>query len=303
MSVFPLLDRRTAIVRCVEQLAGETLFHGVLGPTTRRADQPADRERLAAIRADFNRHLIGGATDAARPNLDRRADIAQRVVEHAQRVLAGPLLDAVERPIDDAFGGRLLARIHQAVDELREDHIAELGVRQDLPLFGGATTRHARSSSSLLCLLRTLRAVLRTALTAVLDTLGIQRAANDMVSYARQIFDATATNHDDRMLLQIMAFARDVARDFEAVGQPHARNLAQRRVRLLRRRRIDPGANTALLRASLQRRHLVACLLRRPGVPDQLVDGRHRLTPHVKQKRQTTRIGIAGMASSHATRR
>src|SRR5262249_2787880 len=81
----------------------------------------------------------------------------------------------------------------------------------------------------------------------------------------------------DRVLLQIMALARDVADHLEAVGEADLGDLAQRRVRLLRRRGVDAGAHAALLRALLQRRHLLLRMLRDARLADQLVDGRHRL--------------------------
>src|ERR1041385_5125309 len=123
--------------------------------------------------------------------------------------------------------------------------------------------------------LRTLGAVLRTALLAVLDALSIQHAAENVVAHAGQVLDAAAADHDHRVLLQVMAFTRDVTDHLEAVGQGHLGDLAQRRVRLLRRGRIDARADTALLRAALQRRHLLLRLLHHPRAGDQLVDRRH----------------------------
>src|SRR5690554_4928055 len=82
-------------------------------------------------------------------------------------------------------------------------------------LASGRTSRFSaarrRDILSSLALLRTLRAVLRTALLAVLDTLRIEGAANDVVANARQVLHATTADHDHRMLLQIMTLARDVA--------------------------------------------------------------------------------------------
>src|SRR5205807_2069057 len=63
--------------------------------------------------------------------------------------------------------------------------------------------------------------VFRTPLFAVLHALGIEHAAQDMVTHTRQILHAAAANHHDRMLLQIVALAGDVADHFEAVGEPH----------------------------------------------------------------------------------
>src|SRR6202161_2299671 len=73
-------------------------------------------------------------------------------------------------------------------------------------------------------LLRALGAVLGSALFAVLHALRIEHAAQDVVAHARQILDATAADHHHRMLLQVMALARDVTDDLEAVGQPHPGN-------------------------------------------------------------------------------
>src|SRR5215472_12797 len=123
--------------------------------------------------------------------------------------------------------------------------------------------------------LRTLGAILRTALLAVLDALGIQHAAENVVAHAGQVLDAAAADHDHRVLLQVMAFTRDVTNHLEAVGQAHLGDLAQRRVRLLRRRGVDARAHATLLRRLLQRRHLLARLLHHARTCDQLVDRRH----------------------------
>src|ERR1043165_6828151 len=90
--------------------------------------------------------------------------------------------------------------------------------------------------------------VFRASLLPVLDALGIERTANDVVAHARQVLDPAAADQDNRVLLQVVALAADVTDDFEAVGEPHLGNLAKRRVRLLRRRRVDPRADPPLLR-------------------------------------------------------
>src|SRR5580658_9632152 len=123
--------------------------------------------------------------------------------------------------------------------------------------------------------LRPLRAVFGSALSAVFDALRIEYAAQNVVAHAGQILDAAAADHHHRMLLQVMALARDVADHLEAVGQPDLGDLAQRGVRLLRRRGVDAGADTALLRALLQSRHLLLRVLRHPRLANELVDRRH----------------------------
>src|SRR4051795_7941432 len=100
-------------------------------------------------------------------------------------------------------------------------------------------TRHLICSR----LLRTLRAVLRTTLLTVLDALSVEDAAEDVVAHAGQILDATAADHDHGVLLEVMTLTRDVADHLEAIGQAHLGDLAQRRVRLLRRRGVDARAH------------------------------------------------------------
>src|SRR5438105_12024674 len=98
----------------------------------------------------------------------------------------------------------------------------------------GKTSRltAARRRDMTLSLFRALRAVLRTALAAVFDALGIERAADDVVPHTWKVLYPAATDQDDRMLLKIVALPGNVARDLEPVRQTHARHLAQRGIRL-----------------------------------------------------------------------
>lgn len=68
-------------------------------------------------------------------------------------------------------------------------------------------------------LLRTLRTVLGAALLAVLDALGIENTTDDVATHARQVLYAAAADHDHGVFLKVMTFARNVADDFEAVGE------------------------------------------------------------------------------------
>src|SRR6185503_20831881 len=102
-------------------------------------------------------------------------------------------------------------------------------------------------------LLRALGAVLGPALLAVVDAMGVERAADDVVAHARQVLHATAADEHGVVLLQRVALTRDVGGDLHPVGEADARDLAEGRVRLLRRGGVDAGADTALLRAALER--------------------------------------------------
>src|SRR5262249_49357532 len=125
-------------------------------------------------------------------------------------------------------------------------------------------------------LLRPLCSVFGAPLLPILHALGIEHTAQDVVAHPRQVLDAAAADHHHGMLLQIVAFARDVADHLEAVRESHLRDLAQGRVRLLRGRGVNPGTHATLLRALLQRRHLLLRMLRNARLADELVDGRHR---------------------------
>src|SRR6476661_8133977 len=124
-------------------------------------------------------------------------------------------------------------------------------------------------------LLGTLGAVLGTGLPAVLDALRVEDAAEHVVPHAGKVAHTAAADQHDAVLLEVVALAGNVADHFALVGQAHLGHLAQRRVRLLRGRRIDAGADAALLRVLLHRRDLRLGLLRFATLADQLVNRRH----------------------------
>ena len=104
---------------------------------------------------------------------------------------------------------------------------------------------------------------------------GVERPADDVVPHARQVLHAAPADEHDRVLLQVVAHARDVGRDLDAVGEPDARDLAQRRVRLLRRRGEDAHAHAPLLRRSLKSRAVGLRAKLRATDPDELADRGH----------------------------
>src|SRR6185436_17738924 len=128
--------------------------------------------------------------------------------------------------------------------------IADCGILND-PINPQSAIRNPQSA---LRLLWSLGSVLGPSLHPALDADRVERPAHDVIADARQILDAAAADQHQRVLLQVMADAGDVGRHLDAVGQPDARHLAQRRVRLLGR--LGEDADAALLRAVLQRRAL-----------------------------------------------
>jgi hypothetical protein len=123
--------------------------------------------------------------------------------------------------------------------------------------------------------LRPLGSILRSALFTVGHAGGIQRAPNHVVAHARKILHTTPADEHNRVLLQIMANPRDICGHFDPVGEPHAGNFPQRRIGLLGSRSIDTGANSPLLRATLQRRARCLPAWRFPPVSHKLVKRRH----------------------------
>ena len=55
----------TAVVGSVENLTRQTVSHGALGALAGKLDQPAQRQSLTTLGADFDRHLVSGTADAA----------------------------------------------------------------------------------------------------------------------------------------------------------------------------------------------------------------------------------------------
>src|SRR3954451_17431889 len=124
-----------------------------------------------------------------------------------------------------------------------------------------------------------LRAVPAARLLAVLDTLGVERAADDLVADTGEVLHPAAADEHDRVLLEVVADTRDVSGDLDAARQAHAGNLAEGRVRLLRGRGVDAGADTASLGRTLQGRRLVLRHLVLSALADQLVDRGHLVVP------------------------
>src|SRR4051794_19138112 len=132
-----------------------------------------------------------------------------------------------------------------------------------------------RGASALLLL----RAVAAASLLAVLDALGVERAADDLVADAGEVLHPAAADEHDGVLLEVVAHTRDVGRDLDAAREAHAGDLAEGGVRLLRGGGVDAGADTASLGRTLQGGCLVLRHLVLAALADQLVDRGHLVVP------------------------
>jgi len=118
-------------------------------------------------------------------------------------------------------------------------------------------------------------AVQRAALLAALHAGGIQGAAHDVIAHAGQVLDAAAPHHDDGVLLQVVALARDVGQNFKSVGQTHLGHLAQSGVGLLGGGGVDPETHALALGARVEGRGLGLLAFGISSGADQLADGWH----------------------------
>src|SRR5262245_13457155 len=139
----------------------------------------------------------------------------------------------------------------------------------------GASGRRGAGPLRGMSALLLLRAVATARLLTVADALSVQGTANDLVADAGEVLHPTATYEHDRVLLQVVTDAGDIRGDLDLAGEADAGDLSQRRVRLLRRGRVDARADTPTLRATLERRRLGLTRLRLTALADELLNRRH----------------------------
>ncbi len=65
VDVVLLLHRSAASVGRIHKFADKAVFHGLLASVAGVQNDPSDRERVAAVTRNFERHLIGRTADAA----------------------------------------------------------------------------------------------------------------------------------------------------------------------------------------------------------------------------------------------
>src|SRR5262249_36026713 len=113
--------------------------------------------------------------------------------------------------------------------------------------------------------------------------------AKDVVANARQVFHAAAADEDDGVFLQVVAFARNVADRLVLRRETDLGDFPESRVRLLRRRRVDAGADAAALRARLGGPNLVPLRFVMPRLADELLNRRHQSSRLSSRAKNTCR--------------
>ncbi len=103
VGVVALLDRAPLPRGGVLDLVGEGVASCAMPLTAAGVtDDPAHGERHLTLRRNFDRHLVGGATDAAALHFQARLDVLDRAVEHVRadrrcRVPSRDFLDRVRK--------------------------------------------------------------------------------------------------------------------------------------------------------------------------------------------------------------
>src|SRR5262249_40175925 len=94
---------------------------------------------------DLDGDLVVRAADAPGLHLEHRLHVLDRLLERLEGVVLGLVAHGIERPVEDPLGGRLLAALHDGVDELRHERGLVDRVCQDLALDDDSPSRHLRS--------------------------------------------------------------------------------------------------------------------------------------------------------------
>src|SRR5581483_5200413 len=88
------------------------------------------------------------APHAAGLHLEARLDVVDRLLEHLQRIVAGPILDDVEAPVQNALRRAPLPVRHHAVDELGDERALVDRIGRDRALRNLASSWHTVTPSS-----------------------------------------------------------------------------------------------------------------------------------------------------------
>jgi hypothetical protein len=148
VKLFTPSNGRSLSSRRIQQLSRQTRTHRLPRPCTCTADQPTHRQRNAAIRRNFDGHLVGGTTHTARLYLDRRSRVAHRLIKNLKRIAVRFNLDQIQGLVHSPLCNRFLPAQHHPVDEARQFLVPELRIRCDPPFYSSTSPRHTSPITS-----------------------------------------------------------------------------------------------------------------------------------------------------------
>ena len=117
-------------------------------------------------------------------------------------------------------------------------------------------------------------AVFGTALLTTGYAYGIECAADNVVTDTWKILNTAASDQNNGVFLQVMAFTRNVSRNFDSVGQAYTGYFTESRVRLLRGSGVNSCADTTFLWRLFQSRGLRFGCQSLASFTNQLIDCR-----------------------------
>src|SRR6185437_13302816 len=105
VNIFLLLHRGATAIGSIEQLGRQFLHHALLTTCAAIGNEPANRQRGATLRKDFNRNLIVRATNAATLYFEQRLAVLDGLLEELEGLVATLLLQISHGGIEDALCG------------------------------------------------------------------------------------------------------------------------------------------------------------------------------------------------------
>src|SRR5260370_27109176 len=90
--IFLLLNSGTFAIGRVEQFVRELVDHALFATAPAVLQDPADRQRRAAVGIALDRNLVVRAADAARLNFPHRLGVLHRLLQHLRWLVPAPRL-------------------------------------------------------------------------------------------------------------------------------------------------------------------------------------------------------------------
>ena len=142
MHFFLTLYSGAGVVGGIHDFASKTISHGLFTALASKVHDPAQSQSLTTLGANFHRHLIGGTTNAASLDFERRRNIGQRSLEDFIGILASLLGNGFKCGIGDGLGNTTLAIEHHLVNQLCSYYGSQNRIRQHFTLWNKSATGH-----------------------------------------------------------------------------------------------------------------------------------------------------------------
>ncbi len=137
--VFLTFEGTALVLISVDYFSGELVGHSLTATFAGVDYEIFHGNRLFAVGTDFRGDLEGSATYAAALNLHLRSNVLESFLPDLEAgfLLVGEFfLYVLQSCVEDGEGNRLLAVVHEVVDEFGHLHFVEFGIREYDPFLG-----------------------------------------------------------------------------------------------------------------------------------------------------------------------